>query len=626
MTDNAFTKNQPGGKHASPASILGFPSWELLKKARGPYGRLLDCLRPHRFRFATAILLGILAGVSSMLVLVGLQPILALMLGNGAIPRGSFPDWPRPLAYAAVCALLPALVLVRGVVLYLHAYCMLWVGNKLLHTLRDEIFTSLMRQSLNFYHRSKTGELIQLIFNQTRLAQDGAVRVTGDLVLHSASILCILGFLFFQDWRYTLAGILLLPACILPVIMLRSRVREAALHEEAESGTQVVVTQEVLNAIRVVKTHAREDYERRRFLQSDLRAQAHVMRWHKAVEMAEPLVATIGAIGVAAGLVYAKLTHMSPELFILLNAGLAAVYPHAKALSRLETHLEQSVNAAKKVFAFIDQPTEILDAPDAVSLADPRGEITFTEVRFGYPGSHDDAIRGCNVTFGVGRSHALVGRSGSGKSTLLSLLLRFHDPRSGSITFDGIDLRQIKQSSLRDHIGVVNQDIFLFRDTLYNNILYGNPGASKEEVIAAAQRAFAHEFILEKSGGYEAVVGEPGCTLTGGQQQRISIARAFLRNAPVLLVDEAYSSLDPESEKAIQAAIEDLSRGKIVIAIPIHPATVLSADEVLVMDAGRIVEAGTHEELLTRSEIYRQLYHLQFRSHDLASPSSMATV
>jgi len=247
-------------------------------------------------------------------------------------------------------------------------------------------------------------------------------------------------------------------------------------------------------------------------------------------------------------------------------------------------------------------------------------------VRFGYPGSHDDAIRGCNVTFRAGRVHALVGRSGSGKSTLLSLLLRFHDPRSGSIAFDGIDLRNITQRSLRDHIAVVNQDVFLFHDTLYNNILYGNPATSKQEVLAAAQRAAAHEFIVEKPGGYEAVIGEPGCTLTGGQQQRISIARAFLRNAPVLLVDEAYSALDPESEKKIQAALEDLSKGKTVITIPIRPATVLSADEVLVLEAGRIIDAGKHEDLVARSEIYRQLYQLQFRSHDLASPSSMATV
>jgi subfamily B ATP-binding cassette protein MsbA len=231
-----------------------------------------------------------------------------------------------------------------------------------------------------------------------------------------------------------------------------------------------------------------------------------------------------------------------------------------------------------------------------------------------------------NITFQAGRVHALVGWPGSGKSTLLALLLRLHDPRSGSITLDGIDLRQITQRSLREQIGLVNQDVFLFRDTIYNNILYGRPGASREEVIAAAQRAFAHDFILETPGGYEAIVGEPGATFSGGRQQRIALARAFLRNAPILLLDDTYFSLDPESEEKIQAALDDLSRGKTVVAIPHRTTTLRRADEIFVLDGGRIIDSGRHDDLMARCDVYQQLFERHFRARDLATPASMATM
>jgi subfamily B ATP-binding cassette protein MsbA len=565
-----------------------------------------------------------LAGFFNLLVLLGFREVLAVTIGGE--PVTGLGNLPPGVAPAFFCALLPLLVLARAGVSYLHACSTIWMGNRMLHQLRDELFSNLMRQSLTFYQRSKSGELSQLLFHQTRIVRDGAVRVAGDSVKHSASILAMGVFLFSVDWVYTLAGIGFFVACLAGLRWLQHRVRRAGAREEEQSASLIQTTQEALSSIRVVKTHAGEAFERDRFLRADLRVLDHVMRWSRAAELTTPLIATALSTGIASGLAYAHGTGMRPETFILLNAGLIAIYPHALALSRLKTHLEQSVDAARKILAMIDRPPEIPDAPGAVPLENPRGEIVFSDVRFSYPGGHDDAISGCSFTFAAGKIHVLAGRSGSGKSTLLSLILRFHDPRSGSITFDGIDLRQLQQRSLRDHLSIINQDVFLFRDTLANNIRYAKPSASDEEVIAAARRARAHDFILQKPGGYQAVAGDPGCALTGGQQQRIAIARAFLRNAPVLLIDEAYSALDPESEAAIQAALDDLAKGKTVIAIPYRPATFLTADRVLLMEAGRIADSGTHAELIARNESYRQLFDLQFRSPDLASPSILATV
>ena len=339
------------------------------------------------------------------------------------------------------------------------------------------------------------------------------------------------------------------------------------------------------------------------------------MRWRKAMEIVGPLVETVASVGIAAGLVYAKLTHMSASEFILLNMALMTMYPHAKALSRVQIQLQKCLIATTKVFALMDLKPAIEDAEDAVELKEVEGRIEFRHATFTYDNADAPAVHNIAIRMKPGRTYALVGRSGAGKSTILSLLMRFYDPQNGSITFDGVDLRQIKQESLRDNIGIVNQDIFLFHDTIYNNILYGNPKATKEEVYAAAKKAHAHEFILEKEGGYKAVLGDKGCTLSGGQQQRLSIARAILRDAPVLMLDEAYSALDSESERLIHAAMEDLSKGKTVIAIAHRLSTILNADQIIVMDGGKVIDKGTHQELLESSEHYQNLYNLQFHGH-----------
>jgi subfamily B ATP-binding cassette protein MsbA len=631
MIDPVPSKPQITGNNPPPIATWstrfhGLPTWKQLGAARLPFGRLASYLRPQRSSIALTVLLGIAAGLSTLPLLSAWRFVIAAMLGDSWVAESLWPAWPRPVAYAALCAPLPVLILARGGLIYLHELGMLRAGNGILHGLRDDLFANLMRQGVSFYQRSKTGELIQLLFNQTRLAQAGAIRVWSDGLVHGSSIVCLAGFLLVHDWRYALGGFLVYPVCLLPMLLVRERVHQAANREEEDSAAQVMAAQEVLSGIRAVKTYAQEESERERFLQADLRTLAHADEWHRAAGMAAPLIAAVAVAGVATGLVYAKLTGMSPAQFLILNTAVAALYPHIRAFSQLGPHLDSSLAACAKVFSWIDREPEVRDAPGAITLCEPRGELTLTDVHFRYPGAQEDAIQGCNAAFRPGRVHALVGWPGSGKSTLLSLLLRFHDPRSGSITLDGIDLRQITQRSLREHVSVVNQDVLLFRDTIHNNILYGRPGASREEVIAAAQRAFAHDFILETPGGYDAIVGEPGATFSGGRQQRIALARIFLRNTPILLLDDTYFSLDPESEGKIQAAIEDLSQGKTVVANPHRGATLLSADEIYVLDGGRIIDSGRHDDLMARCEVYQQLFERHFRARDLATPATMATM
>jgi len=335
------------------------------------------------------------------------------------------------------------------------------------------------------------------------------------------------------------------------------------------------------------------------------------------------MVETVASIGIALGLVYAKYTGMSAAQFLLMFAALIGLYPHAKALGRLQIELQKCVVASTKVFEIIDSDYEVDDAPDAYEMEEAKGAIELKDITFAYK-EGIPALREVDLSLEPGKTYALVGPSGAGKSSLFSLLLRFYDPDEGSITLDGYDLRDLKQTSLRDQIGIVNQETFLFHDTIENNIRYGRLEASRLDIVEAAKQANAHDFIMEQDKGYETIIGDKGSTLSGGQQQRLSIARTILRDAPILLLDEAYSSLDTESEKVIQEAIETLSEGKTVIAIAHRLSTILDADQIIVMKEGWIEARGTHAELLESCELYQRLYTLQFEGEARAGKLPVA--
>jgi len=624
----------PGTAVQGAIALATATSDDLAEDRRAVFRRLLGYVNPIKGRFFWGVFFGILSGVFNGILLLILKSVFTIVLPASQgeeiqrvyrpfedlhIPALAGFELPAPqldpdqewIFVLVVCLSIPVLLLIRGAFYFLHQYCMLWINLKVLHRLRDETFTSLMRQSLAFYNTVKQGELIQTVANQTRTTADAGSQLLSGLIQHPAAIVSIVFMVAVMDPLYTFGALFVFPLCIVPVALISRKVRKAGGREEEESEQLMVTLHESFSGIRLVKAHGREDYQRDRFNQGSQRINKFIMRWRKAMEISTPMVEIVGSLGIAIGMVYAWWAQIRPETFVTINLGLVSIYPHAKMLSRMQVQMQKCYVAAAKVFGYIDAVPDVRDRPGAHPLTACRGEIELRNVGFSY---HPEAaaLRGVSLRFEPGKKYALVGQSGSGKSTLLSLVLRFYEVESGSILIDGRDIRDYTQSSLRDQIGLVSQETFLFHDTIRNNLRYGRLDASDADIERAARLAHAHEFILDQPRGYETVLGDKGCTLSGGQQQRLSIARAILRDAPILFLDEATSALDSESERAIQDALAGLARGKTVVAIAHRLSTVLDSDEIVVMSRGEVIDVGPHEVLLPRCAEYRRIHELQF--------------
>ncbi len=622
-------RSQPRLSH----SDLSLP--EVVKKT---LRSLWKYLLPYRFRFALSILLGMLSAAFNGLMLIGFQLIFSLVLKGQTRTLGEVTKLPligeinlakmigvaddTPVGLTGVmiaCAFIPALIFVRGFLSYLSTYMQAWVTSKMVYQIRNDAFRSVLRQSPGFFNSAKTGELMQSVTAQTSVVQRNSMMLIQTLAQRPLTIISILVVLFAQDWFFTLMSLVVFPACLLPIIRIGKRVRKVGANEEYDSRALMVAMQESFAGIRLVKAYAREEHAAARFDRSNASMTRNMVRWTKAMELVGPVVETVASFGIAAGLVYAWHRGLEAENFFLLVMALTQIYPPVKELSRVQMLLQKTTVAASMVFELLERQPDIQDAPNAIDAGKTTGAVTFQNLTFSYRERNGDkkdvpAVQDIELQLDPGKFYAFVGPSGAGKSTLYSLLLRFYDPDEGSILLDGHDIRTLTQVSLRANIGVVSQDTFLFHDTVMENIRYGRLDATEDEVIAAAKKAHAHEFIERISGGYQAIVGEGGCNLSGGQKQRITIARAILRDAPILLLDEATSALDTESEKVIQEAIHTLSEGKTVVAIAHRLSTVLEADQIVVMDHGRILDRGTHADLLGRNPLYQKLYHLQFSS------------
>ena len=607
------------------------------------YRRLASYLKPYKWRFGLGILFGALYGVVNGAMVLVINYVTNVVFGDSK----SLDDFQKVKDKVApedfkeaeesfkkveevliknseavsefnsdilfVALLIPMIMVARGLCGYLNAYCMLWCSLRVLSDIRVKLYRKLMGQSLDYFNQSKGGEIMQTVFNQTRLAQQTLTTASSDIIKQPIAIVSAVAAIFYIDWKFALCALVLFPLCILPVILAGRKVRKSGSKEEEEAEKMMVVMQEAISGIQVVKSHAREDYEVDKFVAANSRMMTFIMRWRKAMEIVSPLVEVVASFGVGAALVYCAFFpgDGGPGKFLALNAGLVLLYPPAKTMSRISVLLQKSLAATAKVFKMMDRVPSVKDEEDAVQINSCRGEICFENVSHSY-GDENYAVEDIDFIVGSGKNYALVGESGAGKSTLFSLILRFYDPTEGTLKIDGNDIKKISQSSLRDYIGVVNQSTFLFHDSIMENIRYGKLGATDEEVINAAKMAYAHEFIESQPNGYQSIVGDKGDKLSGGQKQRISIARAILRDAPILLLDEATSALDSRSEKVIQDAIKELSSGKTTIAIAHRLSTILSADKIVVMENGRITAIGDHEELLKDSLVYKRLYDMQF--------------
>ena len=583
----------------------------------GPYREMFPFLKPHLGRFILALVFGGLFGLIS-----GLLPLVLNFVNSQVFPQGKnkvdmLNDAVNGTgtginSVVLVCSVIPLIFVLRSLCDFLNSYYMAWVALRVLADIRCKLYTHILHQSLEFFNRERSGNLISRVANDTRTAQVALTSISSDLIKQPLTVISAFAVLLHLDWKFTIVSLFLFPISIVPIVYYGKKVRRQGKFEEERIGSMMSILQESFAGIRVIKAFAREKRETENFESLSNEQFKSGIRVRKAIEIVSPMVEAVSAVGVGLALFYVWYTHLSAAKFLALLAGIFMLYDPIKKLSRIHLVMQQCFNATNNIFEVLKRQPAIQDAPGAIEIVGSEGDIRIENVTFRYRPGLPSAVQNLSLHVEPGRYYALVGMSGAGKSSILSLLLRFYEPESGFIRLDGRDIKAIKQTSLREQIGMVSQETFLFHDSILSNIRYGRLNASKEEVIDAAKQAYAHDFIMNQPHGYETVIGDKGCLLSGGQQQRVSIARALLKNAPVLLLDEAMSALDSEAEREIQAGLDRLSEGRTVIAIAHRLSTVLKADQIVVMDRGELKEIGTHRELLESSTIYRKLYDLQF--------------
>ncbi|MBU4285415.1 MAG: ABC transporter ATP-binding protein/permease, partial [Verrucomicrobia bacterium] len=555
--------------------------------------------RPYMARLIVGGICGVIFAGSTTGLLVAARDILRNVFQNA------------PLINVILIALsLPILAAGRGVGQFLSEYFMQWVGNKVVMDMRVATFAHLQELSMRYFSKSKTGELISRTINDSMMIERAVSVVLGNMVKEPFVLLGAVGFLFWLDPKLAFASLVLFPICIIPIAIFGRRVRRYARHGQERLAALVSIMQEALMGIRIVKAFGMESYEVARFTEQCQLFFNRIMRVNRDKASMEPLIVFISIIGLALVLLYARWAHMPAEDFITFAIATMALYEPVKKLSKIHMHIQQTSASVDRIFEILDTPVVIKDATDAHVLRDRIANLRFDNVQFAY----DAQPVLCDIAFTVtaGERVAIVGGSGAGKTTLVNLIPRFYDVTGGGLLINGVDIRHFTLKSLRAQIGMVTQETILFNDTVTANIAYGHTDASAATIEQAARRAYAHEFILQMPEGYNTVIGERGVRLSGGQCQRLAIARAILRNPPILILDEATSALDTESERLVQAALDDLMEGRTVFAIAHRLSTVIHCDRIIVLDAGRLVESGKHQELLDRNGMYRRLYDLQF--------------
>ena len=565
------------------------------------YRRLIRYARPYSARLVTGIGFGIVFGGSITGLLVGLQKTLTTVFGD---------EPPSLRAVLAVAMLLPLVALVRGIGDFMSTYLIEWVGNRVVFDLRTQLFKHLQDLSLGFFGRVKTGDVISRITNDTALVERAVAMVMSDLAKQPFVLISAVGYLIYLDGTLALISLVLFPICIIPVALFGRKVRRSAREGQQRVADLVSIIEENILGVRIVKAFGMEPYEIGRFAERCRGVFSRAMKVTRARASVDPIIVLISVTGCSLVLMYAQWVHMSFAEFFVFGVAMVVMYEPVKRLSKVNLNIQQSSAAADRIFELLDEPILVTEKVGALAFQEPLQTVRFDKVSFSY--GEAPVLQEISFTAARGQVVALVGSSGSGKTTLVSLLPRFYDVTGGRICINQHDVRDLALASLRRQIGIVTQETVLFNDTVARNIAYGQDETTREAVIDAARRANAHEFIEALPEGYETVIGERGMRLSGGQRQRLAIARALLRNPPILILDEATSALDTESERLVQGALDALMAGRTVLAIAHRLSTVQHADCILVLDQGRIAESGTHAELLARGGLYQRLYEMQF--------------
>jgi ATP-binding cassette, subfamily B, bacterial MsbA len=599
--------------------------------------RLLTLAQRHWPLLAIAAALMAAAGAMQGLMALLIGPIFDRVLNPSApdspvllytVPVLNFPLYLQNFmpsnvqsVWVMVASAILGVFLLRGLFDYLGNYLISRAGLSVVTDLRQRVFDHVLKQDAQFFELNTTGSVMSSIMSDIEKIQTATSHLLADWFRQTFSAIALLLVLLQKDWKLALVSLTLLPFVLVPTARLGKRLRRTTRGVQDHQAHLNEVLQEALSGHQVVKAFSAEAIESGKFARAAELLKLSNLRYVLQQGIASPLIEFFGAVTIVCLLTYArtqvKAGAMTAGEFTSFVFALLLLYEPVKRLTGIHQIFNQAAGASQKVFEYLDRRESIAEKPDAQALNGFAQSIEFRDVGFFYPNAPEQTVlRGVSLTVKAGEVVALVGPSGAGKSTLANLVPRFYDPTAGAVLLDGVDIRHYTIASLRGSIGIVAQDTFLFNDSVVENIRYGTPHATEEQVRQAAQAALADEFITKLPQGYQTIIGERGAKLSGGQRQRLSIARALLKNAPILILDEATSHLDTESEMLVQGALANLMQGRTVIVIAHRLSTIRRADQIVVLDRGQITETGTHDELVAGGGIYQRLHELQYLGAD----------
>jgi len=566
--------------------------------------RLYGVLTPYRSKLLIAMV--------GMVIVAGFNAVQAYMVKP--LLDEIFVNKDKVLLNILPLALL-AIFFVKGIFYFIYSYLLEWVGQCVIRDLRNRIYAHLNRLSLSFFHHMPTGELISRIINDVTLLQGAVSHALIRILRDFVSVIGLLVVIFMMDWRLALMSMIFLPMAAAPIVIFGKKFRRVSTRYQRSIGEATNILHETIGGARIVKAFCMEKQEEKRFAAQIQYLFNTLMTETRYRCLSHPMIEFMGGVGIAliiwfGGMQVLKGTSTMGAFMAFLTA-LIMLYEPVKGVSKINSTIQSGLAAATRIFNLLDIVPDIVEKKDAAILPPFHDCIEFQDVGFSYePG--EPVLHGVKLKVQQGEVLAVVGPSGGGKTTLANMLPRFHDVDSGAICIDGYDIRDVTLHSLRSQMALVTQQTILFNDTVGNNISYGSQTCSEEDIRRAADAAFALEFIEQLPDGFDTIIGESGARLSGGQRQRISIARAILKDAPLLVLDEATSALDTESERKVQKALENLMKNRTTIVIAHRLSTIKNADRIIVMQNGRLVEEGTHDALLARGEVYNQLYQMQY--------------
>lgn len=571
------------------------------------FTRLLKLARPHLAKFILAMICMLIVGALTSSVAFLVKPA----LDDVFIKKNRMMLTWIPLGVIA-------LYLFKGICNYAQTILMSYIGQRVIADLRNRLYQQIQKQSLAFFTKHPTGLLMSRITNDVAYVQGAVSEAVTSLLRDSATLIFLVIIVFYRDWRLAIVGMLVFPLTIIPIAKFGDRMRKVATRTQVTMGSLTTLLQETIAGTRIVKAFGREDYENERFAKDNEKLFKLTLKTVAINAISSPFMEFLGGIGIAAIIFYGGSQvvngRSTPGTFFSFLAALLMLYEPIKRLTNVNNVIQQGIAGAERVFSLIDAAPDIQDKPGALTLPNISRVIELRDVSFRY--EETPVLKNINLTIKAGEVIAFVGMSGGGKTTLVNLIPRFYDVTAGQILIDGYDLRDVTIASLRRQMAMVTQQTILFNDTVRSNIAYGDLEKQQEDIMRAARAANAHDFIIGLPQGYDTVIGEQGTKLSGGEKQRLSIARALLKDAPILILDEATSSLDTEAEMEVQEALDNLMQGRTTLVIAHRLSTIRHADRIVVIVGGEIVEEGGHEELMERKGEYYKLHTRQFRTAD----------